>query len=214
MYLRNSFEFNWSILLIDTSIWCLFNVRHTSCMQIVFVNILVVHVHHMFHLLIIPLIYRYYSCFFVDLVFKLWMDISGQIIMFHRPRFLWNKRISLPKRNLFGAQVVWGRYNLTRYIVQGVYITDRDGGGWASNLKKTSKHPPSKLHKRSSQKRFKGDLQVCQLNNLKVFLIRMVSLKLKLHHLKVWFFVIRIVSLTITNSISKVFCNKKLQVWW
>ncbi len=41
---------------------------------------------------------------------------SGQIIMFHQPRFPWNKGISLPKRYLLGAQVVWGRYNLTRMM--------------------------------------------------------------------------------------------------
>ncbi len=34
--------------------------------------------------------------------------ISGQIIIFHQPRFPWNRGISLPKRYLLGAQVVWG----------------------------------------------------------------------------------------------------------
>ena len=38
---------------------------------------------------------------------------SGQIIIFHQPRFPWNKGISLAKPP-FG--VVWGRYNLTRKI--------------------------------------------------------------------------------------------------
>ena len=36
-------------------------------------------------------------------------------IVFHQPGFPWNKEISLPKRYLLGAQVVWGRYNLTKY---------------------------------------------------------------------------------------------------
>ena len=39
---------------------------------------------------------------------------SGQLIIFHQPRFFWNKGISLPKSYLLGAQVVWGRYTLTR----------------------------------------------------------------------------------------------------
>ena len=42
---------------------------------------------------------------------------SSQIIIFHQPRFHWNKGIFLPKRYLLGAQVVWGRYNLTRIMV-------------------------------------------------------------------------------------------------
>ena len=35
------------------------------------------------------------------------IHVSGQIIMFHQPRFPWNKGMSLTK-------VVWGRYNLTK----------------------------------------------------------------------------------------------------
>ncbi len=41
--------------------------------------------------------------------------ISGQIIIFHQPRFPWNKGMSLLNHH-FGAQVVWGRYNLTRWF--------------------------------------------------------------------------------------------------
>ncbi len=43
---------------------------------------------------------------------------SGHIIIFHQPKFPWNKGMSLPKRYLLGAQVVWGRYNLTRWFHQ------------------------------------------------------------------------------------------------
>ena len=35
---------------------------------------------------------------------------SGQIIIFHQPRFSWNNGISL-------KSVVWGRYNLTRMMI-------------------------------------------------------------------------------------------------
>ena len=53
------------------------------------------------------------------MVVKLWVNIvnlillSGQIIIFHQPRFPWNKGISLTKTTIWG-EVVWGRYNLTR----------------------------------------------------------------------------------------------------
>ena len=40
---------------------------------------------------------------------------SGQIIIFHQPRFPWNKGISLTKPP-FGVKTrVFGRYNLTRF---------------------------------------------------------------------------------------------------
>ena len=43
-------------------------------------------------------------------------------IIFHQPRFPWNKGISRNLSYLLGAQVVWGRYNLTRYIpFSGIY---------------------------------------------------------------------------------------------
>ena len=45
-----------------------------------------------------------------------YLNVSGHIIIFHQARFPWNKGNSLPKSYLLGAQVVWGRYNLTRYI--------------------------------------------------------------------------------------------------
>ncbi len=38
--------------------------------------------------------------------------ISGQIKIFHKPRSPWNNGISLSY--ILGAEVVWGRYNLTR----------------------------------------------------------------------------------------------------
>ena len=38
-------------------------------------------------------------------------------IIFHQPRFPWNKG-DLPLNQNFGAQVVWGRYNLTRIMVE------------------------------------------------------------------------------------------------
>ena len=38
---------------------------------------------------------------------------SGQIIIFHQPRFPWNKGISRTKPTIW-SEVVWGRYNLTR----------------------------------------------------------------------------------------------------
>ena len=47
---------------------------------------------------------------------KIWMDhirqdsvLSGQMIIFHRPWFPWNKENSLPKRYLLGWKLVWGR---------------------------------------------------------------------------------------------------------
>ena len=48
--------------------------------------------------------------------FFLGSRISGQVVIFHQPGFHWNNKISLPKSYLLGAQVVWGRYNLTRLI--------------------------------------------------------------------------------------------------
>ena len=41
---------------------------------------------------------------------------SGQILIFHQPRFPWNNGISLPTCYLLGAQVVWGRYILPRMV--------------------------------------------------------------------------------------------------
>ena len=41
-------------------------------------------------------------------------NLSGQLTIIHQPIFPWNKEVSLPKRYLLGAQVVWGHYNLTR----------------------------------------------------------------------------------------------------
>ena len=38
-------------------------------------------------------------------------EVSGQIMIFHQPRFPQNKGISLPQLP-FGAQVMWGCYNL------------------------------------------------------------------------------------------------------
>ena len=40
---------------------------------------------------------------------------TGQIIIFHQPRFPWNKGNSLTKPQFWG-EVVWGRYNLTRFM--------------------------------------------------------------------------------------------------
>ena len=37
--------------------------------------------------------------------------ISGQIIIFHQPRFSWNKGISLTIHHHLGWKLVWGRYN-------------------------------------------------------------------------------------------------------
>ena len=48
-----------------------------------------------------------------------YMYWSGQIIIFHQPRFPWNKGIPLTKPP-FGGKIgrVFGRYNLTRLIKQ------------------------------------------------------------------------------------------------
>ena len=53
---------------------------------------------------------------------------TGQIIIFHQPRFPWNKGISLTKPPFGGPGRVWGRYNLTR-------------------MKCDLTYPPTKLHK-------------------------------------------------------------------
>ena len=47
---------------------------------------------------------------------KLVNDISGQIIIFHQPRFPWNDGNSCPQLPFRGKSVVWGRYNLTRHM--------------------------------------------------------------------------------------------------
>ena len=47
--------------------------------------------------------------------------ISGQIIVFHQPRFPWNKRISRTKPTIW-SEVVWGRYNLTKYWPDNIYL--------------------------------------------------------------------------------------------
>ena len=41
--------------------------------------------------------------------------VSAQIIIFHHPGFPWNKGMSLTKPTFWG-EVVWGRYNLTRFV--------------------------------------------------------------------------------------------------
>ncbi len=46
-----------------------------------------------------------------------WIISSGQIIIFHQPRFPWNSRgFPLQKATFWGKSVVWGRYNLTNEI--------------------------------------------------------------------------------------------------
>ena len=42
---------------------------------------------------------------------------SGQMIIFHQPGFSWNSRGFPLLSYLLGAQVVWGRYNLTRKLI-------------------------------------------------------------------------------------------------
>ena len=42
-------------------------------------------------------------------------------IIFHQ-RFSWNNGISLPKRYILGAEVVWGRYNLTRVMHYSIWM--------------------------------------------------------------------------------------------
>ncbi len=58
-------------------------------------------------------------------LFRFWapskkIQQSGQIIMFHQPRFPWNKVISITKLPL-GAHVVWRRYNLGRTILNHLF---------------------------------------------------------------------------------------------
>ena len=48
------------------------------------------------------------------------VDTSGQIVIFHQPRFPWNQWSHFPE-----AQVMWGRNNKTRCIVTFSYIN-----GW------------------------------------------------------------------------------------
>ena len=43
------------------------------------------------------------------------LNASGQIIMFHQPRFPWNK-MGFPSSATFWVEVVWGRNNLTKCI--------------------------------------------------------------------------------------------------
>ena len=53
---------------------------------------------------------------------SLYIYLPKLSIIFHQPRFPWNFRgpISLPKRYLLGEiGKMWGRYNLTRYMVLG-----------------------------------------------------------------------------------------------
>ena len=74
------------------------------------------------------------------------LQLSGQIIIFHPPRFCWNSwgPISLPICYLLGAQVLWGRYDLTR-IIYYVYTWNPNDpcfdwslglvlGGWPSKI--------------------------------------------------------------------------------
>ena len=42
-------------------------------------------------------------------------------VIFHQ-RFSWNNGISLPKRYILGAQVVWGKYNLTRVMQYSIWM--------------------------------------------------------------------------------------------
>ena len=44
--------------------------------------------------------------------------MRGQILILHQPRFRWNnmKQGDFPSSATFWGEVVWDRYNLTRYI--------------------------------------------------------------------------------------------------
>ena len=46
---------------------------------------------------------------------------SGQIIIFHQPRFPWNEGISLTKPPFGGPGRVFGRYNLTRRLYNSLF---------------------------------------------------------------------------------------------
>ena len=46
--------------------------------------------------------------------------MSGQIIIFHQPRFPWNKGSHFPSLATIWGEVVWGRYNLTRYVTHTI----------------------------------------------------------------------------------------------
>ena len=56
----------------------------------------------------------FFSCLGVEL--QHFQRFTGQIKIFHPPRFPWNKEISLPQLPWEESLVVWGRYNLTRMI--------------------------------------------------------------------------------------------------
>ena len=82
---------------------------------------------------------------------------SGQIIIFHQPRFPWNKGFPLLNHHL-GAQVVWGRYNLTRPITW----FSHGGKGGAQPFQSWSLSPNSMFcHKEvSARRRFPSDLLI------------------------------------------------------
>ena len=59
---------------------------------------------------------------------------SAQIIIFHKPRFPWIKGISRNLSYLLGAQVMWGRYHLTRSIVCDLFFFPQLVGIYSSFL--------------------------------------------------------------------------------
>ena len=61
---------------------------------------------------------------------------SGQTKIFHQPRFPWNKGMGPFLSYHLGAQVVWGRYNLTRMIIMHQWFEATLGCEKRSNSKK------------------------------------------------------------------------------